>query len=89
MSSGCKRCGICCKTQVVSFANIHYDEKWVEGRMGTIKGEYVYVPSRCKWLMEDNLCEMHGKDKPKFCVAWPDSVGPQPWLLNMGCKYFD
>jgi hypothetical protein len=72
-----------------TMASIKYDKKWVEGRGGVIKGNDVYLPSVCKWLTNDRKCSVHESGKPEYCKAWPANVGPQPWLLNMGCKFFD
>ena len=84
----CKQCGRCCQILSIHFSVIEFDDKWVEGHGGVRRGMDVYLPLRCKWLTEDNKCEIH-KDKPEFCKKWPENIGPTQWLLNMGCKYFD
>lgn len=84
----CHRCGICCTVSHIYLQQVGFDRKWVEGRQGTIRGNDVYIPSRCKWLTKDNRCEVQ-ESKPEWCKKWPLQVGPQPWLINMGCKYYD
>jgi len=88
MKPSCKCCGICCTVHSLHFSNVNYDAKWVEGRNGVIKGMDVFLPSRCKWLTKDNKCEVQD-DKPEFCKLFPNNVGPQAWLMNMGCRYFE
>jgi Fe-S-cluster containining protein len=83
----CKKCGKCCFLLHIDFRQVDYDDKWVEARGGIRKGMHVYVPLGCKWLSKDNLCSRHN-DKPLFCREFPKNVGPQAWLLNMGCKYY-
>ena len=85
---GCKRCGVCCTVLVTHFPAIGFSDKWIEGRGGWRVGMDVFLPSKCKWLMKDNSCEIHN-DKPEYCKNWPESMGPQAWLRNLGCKYYD
>jgi len=84
----CTMCGICCKTSPIRLEQVNYDLKWVEGRGGRVVGEHVYVPSVCKWVTKDNKCAVQN-DKPPYCKLFPLNVGPQPWLLNMGCRFFN
>jgi len=53
-----------------------------------VVGEHVYVPSICKWLTKDGKCAVQAS-KPEYCKLFPLNIGPQPWLLNMGCRYFN
>lgn len=85
--ANCKRCGACCRWIHFPLFVIN-DEKWIEGRGGVIKGKDVYLPSVCKWIGDDNLCKIEG-EKPQRCKNWPENVGRQAWLVNMGCKYFE
>lgn len=66
---------------------VGWDEKWIEGRNGRVVGEHIFVPSVCKWIKEDNTCELKDK-KPDWCKAFPENVGNQDWLRAMGCRYF-
>ncbi len=88
MKNSCKLCGLCCRVLCIHFSIIGFNDKWIEGRGGIRKGMDVFLPSVCKWLTKDNKCEIH-KDKPKFCKDWPMNIGPQAWLRNMGCRYYE
>jgi len=83
----CKRCGRCCEIIGIPAANSEWDMKWMEGRGGTLIGQAMFFPLRCKWLSADKKCEIHG-DKPEWCKKFPLNFGPVPWLLNIGCKFF-
>jgi Fe-S-cluster containining protein len=85
---GCKRCGRCCSVLYVHFSGVGFDEKWVEGRGGEIRGMDVYLPCRCKWLTEGNLCEIYG-DRPRLCREFPGDFLDKVALKNMGCRYFE
>ena len=86
--SGCKRCGICCRTMPLRMEQIGFDEKWVEGRRGRIVGNHIYISSPCQWINDKNECKVQDA-KPEWCKEFPMQIGPQPWLINMGCKYFN
>jgi hypothetical protein len=58
------------------------------GRGGVVKGEYVLLPCRCRWLTGRNRCELHSKrTKPIFCQDYPKE--DQPFLDVIGCKFFE
>jgi len=82
----CKGCGACCELQPVHLSQVNYDYKWVQGRGGRVAGFHAFMPSHCKWHV-DGKCEVQDS-KPQWCKDFPESVGPQEWLLNMGCKYY-
>jgi len=86
--SGCKRCSICCRVMPLRMEQVGFDKKWVEGRGGIIVGTHIYIPSPCKWITEGNVCSIQD-EKPEWCKKFPTQIGPQPWLINMGCKFFD
>ena len=92
MEGHCSRCGTCCKVLTIDFNLIDRDEKWVEGRGGTINGNDVFIPSVCKWLTEDNLCAIHD-EKPLWCRDYPENIVKgrdwvKNWLVNKGCGYY-
>lgn len=84
----CKKCGKCCTVIAMPFDAIEFDDKWLEGRSGFRAGMDVFIPSVCKWLKPDNACEL-GDDRPIFCKNFPMRHGPQAWLANMGCKFYE
>jgi Fe-S-cluster containining protein len=84
---GCKQCGECCKYLLVTLKSVDFDRKWVKGRGGFVKGDYAFLPCRCRWLTGRNRCEVHSKGKPIFCQNNP-KIG-QPFLDILGCKFFE
>lgn len=79
--------GLCCTVIAVNMGSINGDRQWVEGRKGKIIGNIAYLPSVCQWLDEKTKkCMVHGS-KPEFCKNFP--TGPAPWLINLGCKFYD
>lgn len=84
----CKNCGLCCKYLVIPASSVDYDADWTVGRRGIVRGPYILLPSRCKFIVSDNKsCVLHGDKKPSYCRTWPK----QNWdfLKYLGCKYFE
>jgi Fe-S-cluster containining protein len=88
MKQRCKSCGRCCQYLLVDAGGIDYDLDWARGRDGVINGNIVLIPCRCKHLTEENKCKIHD-NKPLYCKTFPERYGPRPWLLNLGCKYYE
>lgn len=72
----------------VPAAAVGYDMAWMHGRNGVLKGQTMIFPQRCKHLTETNTCSLHDV-KPQFCKVFPENCGPQKWLRDIGCRYFD
>jgi len=82
----CKKCGLCCRYIHTYIDNVNFDDEWVEARRGKRIGDDVYLEVVCKYLTKEGLCGIY-KKRPQYCREWP--MSPEPWILNMGCKFFD
>jgi hypothetical protein len=93
-----KRCGECCKWWVYfeKHDSKSFNEAFIERLKVTKIRVYrclskneefncFFVPYRCPQLSKNNLCKLHGKNKPKHCNTFP--LKSTSYVLPDKCIY--
>lgn len=80
----CKQCGECCKWIGFHFeAGIPGAIEWLEARGWEFFEGRARKLDPCPHLGPDNICDLHGPDKPFVCRTYP----AEPGQLIPGCGF--